>query len=688
MPQSLEDFLHEFRQDILANAEARMDFLEAEFTDNVAEELRESGVVDGIDLCHHRPATGGMRVDGYWFNDESLDLFITDFENRETIESLTHTEVTQIFKRLENFFTASAEKNLYLSLEETSPGYGLARKVAEGLGSFTKVNFYLLSERVLSERVKALEDKGYKHCTFSYHIWDLSRLHRLQTSRGAREELVISFEEMIGKGLSCLPASLSSAMYQSYLVVMPATVLAELYGKYGSRLLEQNVRSFLQVRGNVNKGIRATILNDPEMFFAYNNGITATAREVRTATNSNGVVILSLKDLQIVNGGQTTASLFQANRRDKAPLDTVFVQMKLSVIDEEKSEEVVPRISQYANTQNKVSTADFFSNHPFHIRMEEFSRRVWAPAQQGQQRETKWFYERARGQYADAQSKLTSAEKRRFDGEYPKKQMFTKTDLAKFDNVWDGYPVSVNYGAQKNFANYAERIGQEWEKKPDQFNEFYYKCAIARTIVFRCTEKLVSAQPWYNGGYRANTVAYTIAMLSKVCAVTGQKFDFLGVWNRQDITSATITTLEIAAELVYRHIMNPTSNISNVGEWCKRETCWKMLQDKTDILMERLPEAFFAELISSDDVHDVSRSAVKTQRIQNGILAQKAVFEIPPETWTHILAQGQERRIFSSKEMGILQIACQMPTKIPTEKQAFALLEILEKARMEAIYQE
>lgn len=685
---SLEEFQHDFRQEILADAEANMDFLEAEFTQNIADELTDSGIIDGFELCHYRPATGGMRIDGYWFNDTSLDLFITDFSDRETLQSLTQTEVLQIFRRLENFFTASAEKNLFASLEETSQGYGLSRNIAERYDSFSKVNFFLLSERVLSERLRSLDDKQHAAWTFSYNVWDISRLYRLRTSRGAREELEINFAEMIGEGLPCLPAHLNSATYRSYLVVMPATVLAELYGKYGSRLLEQNVRSFLQMRGNVNKGIRATIMNDPEMFFAYNNGITATALEVETAETPNGAVIVSLKDLQIVNGGQTTASLFHTNRKDKASLENVFVQMKLSVIDEEKSEEVVPRISEYANTQNRVNAADFFSNHPFHVRMEGFSRRLWAPAQQGAQRETKWFYERARGQYADEQSSLTSGEKRRFQAEYPKSQMFAKTDLAKFENVWEGYPVSVNQGAQKNFAHYAARIGQEWDKKPDQFNEFYFKRAIARAIVFRRTEKLVSAQPWYNGGYRANVVAYTIAMLSEVCSRQGRKFDAMRVWNRQDITPATVQAIEITARLVHDDIMNPIGSISNVSEWCKREACWQRLQDRIDTLTGLLPSQFFAELVSPDDVADATRAAVKTQKVLNGIEAQKTVVEIPAETWANILAQGQEKRLYSPKEIGVLQVATQIPARIPTEKQAFVLLEVLEKAKLEAIYQE
>ena len=682
---SLEEFLHDFRQEIMANAEANMDFLEAEFTQNIADELVDSGVIDGFEPCHYRPPSGGVRVDGYWFNDSTLDLFITDFSNRESLQSLTQTDVTQIFKRVENFFMQSTEKNLHASLEETSQGYGLSRQIAERKNFFSKVNFFLISERALSDRLKALDDKKHYKWTFAYNIWDISRLHRLRTSRGAREELEINLTDMVGEGLQCLPAHLNSASYKSYLVVMPASILADLYGKYGSRLLEQNVRSFLQARGNVNKGIRTTILTDPEMFFAYNNGITATAKEVEVIEKDSRILITSLKDLQIVNGGQTTASLFHTHRKDKASLDNIFVQMKLSVVDEEKSEEVVPKISEYANTQNKVNAADFFSNHPYHVRMEELSRRIWAPAQQGAQRETKWFYERARGQYVDAQSKLTPGEKKRFQAEYPKPQMFTKTDLAKYENTWDDKPILVNLGAQKNFAHYAKRIGQVWDKNSDQFNEFYYKRAIARAIIFKRTEKMVSAQPWYNGGYRANIVAYTIAMLAEVCAGKEQAFDFIKVWNRQDITPATLESIEIASKLVHDDIMTPMAGISNISEWCKKEACWDRLKTKVKALAELLPDQFFEELMTKDDVKEEVRTAVKTQKIDSGIEAQKTVMAIPISKWADILAEGQKKRLFSPKEIGILQIATKIPQKIPSEKQSALLIDVLEKAQAEGI---
>ncbi len=686
MAFTLEEFFHTFRQNVLADAETNRDFLEAEFTLSFASQLTEAGITEGFEACYYRPASGGMRVDGYWFGETSLDLFITDFAGRETVQSLTQTDVAAIFKRAENFFLASAEKKLYTSLEETSQGYGLARQIAERLADVSKVSFFLLSERNLSERVQAIDEKQHGDRKFAYHIWDISRLYRLETSRDAREELIIDFSDSDEGGIPCLPANTTSATYQSYLMVIPATRLADLYERYGSRLLEQNVRSFLQMRASVNKGIRTTILTNPEMFFAYNNGLTATARRITTAVTHRGIVVTSLTDLQIVNGGQTTATLFHTRRKDGAALDRVFVQMKLTIIDDERSEEVVPRISEYANTQNRINAADFFANHPYHIRMEEISRRRWAPAVQGAQRETKWFYERARGQYADGQSKGSPSDRKRFEAEFPKTQMMTKTDIAKFENVWDENPVWVNMGAQKNFARYAQRIGAEWEQDDTRFNDAYFQRLVARAIIFRATEKIVSSQPWYNGGYRANVVAYTIALLAAVCTSRRMVFDAERVWNTQSISPATGTALTIIAELVYQDILRSGEGVSNVTEWCKREACWIRLKKYIPRLADELPRTFFDELVSESDAQDKARTAAKTQKIYNGIEAQKAVLAVPASAWAQILRDGKAKRLFSPKEISILEIAAQIPAKIPSEKQSQVLMSILEKAKSEAIY--
>jgi hypothetical protein len=680
-----EEFFHDFRQDLLAGAEANGSFLLAEFMDVVSRELTETGFTEGFEFAHYR-AQRGMRVDGYWFNDEGgLDLFVADFDSRTELASLTRTDVDAAFKRVANFFDASLRKNLAADLEITSPEYGLARQIADRKSLIRHLNLILVSERTLSDRIQALPDAETAGIATSFHIWDISRLHRQRSSRSHKEALDLDFEAMFATGISCLPAHLGTDAYQSYLVVMPGPILSTIYEKFGARLLEQNVRTFLQARAKVNQGIRTTIMTEPGMFFAYNNGITATAQGVETKRTGDGLQITRITDLQIVNGGQTTASLFHTRRKDKADLTQIFVQMKLSVIDSEESEKVVPRISEYANTQNRVQAADFFSNHAYHIRMEEFSRRLWAPAGKGSQRETKWFYERARGQYADAQAKLTPAEQKRFKAENPKPQMLTKTDLAKFENVWDEHPRYVNLGAEKNFARYAARIGKEWDKSSDGFNEAYFKRAVARGIIFRATERIVSAQPWYNNGYRANIVAYTLAVLSELTRRQEKSLDFLRVWNAQAISPVLESTIAAVASRVNDDLLRPMQGISNISEWAKREACWTRMLENMDEFADLLPDEFDSECLSRDDHLSEKRAARNTQKVDNGIEAQTKVFAIPAPKWIVIHDTLAAKRLLTPKEIGVLKIAMQMPMKIPTDKQCAVLLDTIGKARAEGL---
>jgi len=682
LEKTIEDFFHDFRQELLAGSESKGSFHLSEFMETVASELIETGFTEGFELCHFK-AQRGMRVDGYWFNDEgALDLFIADFDSRSSLSSLTKTEVDAYFKRVSNFFEASLLKEL-VNLEVTSPEYGLARQIADRKASITRLNLILFSERALSERIQAITNSLVAGTPASYHVWDISRIYRHRTSVGHKEPLDMDFQELFGAGISCLPAHLGSDSYQSYLIVMPAQYLATLYERFGARLLEQNVRTFLQARGSVNQGIRATILNEPEMFFAYNNGITATAESVTTKVVDSSLVITRIVDLQIVNGGQTTASLFHTRKRDKADLLQIFVQMKLTVINNEQIEIVVPKISEYANTQNRVNAADFFSNHPFHVRMEGFSRRLWAPAHQGSQRETKWFYERARGQYADAQTKLTPADTRRFKAEYPKIQMFTKTDLAKFDNVWDDHPKWVNLGSQKNFARYAGRIGSEWEKSSDYFNEIFFKRAVARGLIFRAAERTISAQPWYNGGYRANIVAYTIALIGEITKKRQESINFLSIWGAQYVSNNIINAIAIIAAEVAKDINNPLGGIANISEWCKKEACWTRIQARSEEISKLLPEVFFDELISTDDDYSRNKTAKQTQRIDTGIEAQRKVLTISAEEWRRVRKFLQEKGLITPKEDGVLGIGTQIPAKLPSDKQSIIMLELLGKANSE-----
>jgi len=685
MELTLEQFFLDYRQEYLANAEATGDFQLAEFMERVAEDIRQNGDIEGFEFCHWDSGRGS-RVDGYWFDDEgTLSLFVADFEYRAEIESLTQTEVTNALKRSSSFFLSCIEKGLYKDLEETSTEYALARQIVDRAAEIQKLKIFLVSERRLSDRVKSVEDNVLAGRPVTYQIWDIERLYRQQLASGQREPLEIDFLKTFGKGLLCLQAPLGSEEYRAYLTVIPGRFLADLYEQYGARLLESNVRAFLQNRGTVNAGIKRTILKEPSMFFAFNNGITATASNIETETTDHGLMIKRITDLQIVNGGQTTASLFHTRRNDKSSLGEVFVQMKLSVVDQALGELMVPKIAEYANTQNKVSAADLFSNSPFHIRLEELSRRMFTPAVGGSIRGTKWFYERSRGQFKDELAKRSLADQKKFLAEFPKHQMFTKTDLAKYENVWDDHPRWVNLGAQKNFVKYANRIALEWPKDSEAFNEFYFRRVISRALIFRAAEKLVSKQDWYDGGYRANIVAYSIALLREAARRKNAVIDTSAIWKTQDVNEDLLASLSVSAKFANDEIRNPPTGISNVTEWCKRAALWDRMIEHLPLLEWELPASFNSLLIPSASERLEVKVAKKDQALVDGVSNIARILAVSPRTWRQIRDRLDDKCSLTEKERGILSLVTGDIPQMPTEKQAAILAAILGRGEDEGI---
>lgn len=677
MAIELDEFHQEFFQDVMASADAAGNYAEDSFFSQFCEYLMDSGELETADRAYY--SGRGLRVDGYGGDPVSsageLSLVVADFNQSPDVASLTQSELDSIFKRPMNFLAKALDPKFRNSLEETDPGFGLADLIATRWPGISKVRLILISNRLLSGRVEGRESEQVDGTSVSYSVWDIGRLHRLAVSRRGREEIVIDLEADFGGAIPILPAHLTNAGYEAYLAVVPGEQLAAIYDQWGARLLEQNVRVFLQARGNVNKGIRNTLDNDPDMFFAYNNGVTATAEAVETREESRGLVLTGLRNLQIVNGGQTTASIHAASRKKDADLSKVFVQMKLSIVAPERTMEVVPKISEYANSQNKVNAADFFPNHPFHVRMEDFSRRLFAPSPDGTFRETKWFYERARGQFQDERGKLSGAARRKFDLEYPKQQLIAKTDLAKFLNVWRGHPDVVSRGTQKNFAHFALNIGREWTKNPDEFNENFFREAIAKAVIFRATEKLVTEQPWYQGGYRANIVAYAIGKIAHDVARLNLSIGFDRVWRLQALSPNFTAALEIASKAANEVLTDPPAMTRNVTEWAKNQACWNRVKG-----MEiNWPEGWLDELLTGSDRKDEKRSAVKEQRVLNGIEAQAAVVNADGAFWQAARAWASARKILTPMEAGILDVAAAIPDRLPSDKQSLKAIETLRK---------
>ena len=608
----------------------------------------------------------------------TLSLIILDFHVSQGLGRLTGSEMDTLFRRLSNYLQHALDERWRNALEETSPAFGLADLIAQRWQDVAKVRFLLVSNRALSERVDGRPAGNLEGRQVTYSVWDIRRLHGYATAGAAREDLEIDLVKDFGGPLPVLPAQQTDAQHESYLAVVPGEVLADIYDRWGARLLEQNVRVFLQARGKVNRGIRLTLENEPSMFFAYNNGITATAEAVDISNTGGQMLIRRLTNFQIVNGGQTTASVHVARLRD-LDISRTFVQMKLSVVSPERATTLVPKISEYANSQNRVSAADFFANHPFHVRVEEFSRRIHAPSPDGSFRQSKWFYERARGQYADARAHLTPSQRKKFDLENPRKQLFAKTDLAKFINVWEGRPHEVSLGAQKNFAVFARRVGQAWSKSPNDFNEAWYRQAVAKAIVFRATERMVSSQSWYQGGYRANIVAYTIAKISHEVAEQGRGVDFEAIWRRQAVGPRLAEVVASLAKQVHDVLVDPPTGISNVTEWAKKEGCW----DRVRMLDVELSPMVGDELISAAEQQDAARGARRDQRQLNGIEAQIAVVSAGGQFWADALGWGRSRDLLTPTEWGVLEVAARIPERAPTERQAAKALEVLGKMQSE-----
>lgn len=679
---NLNEFYKTIKSETSVRASADGSYHELAFLDLMTSDLIDIGDIQAFNDCVN-PAYNGVHIHGFDIeeNEEGdsvrIDLFITDYEQRDSLEKIGKTEVDLYFKRILKFFTESSENEFYQKIDESSSAYRIAEYIEDFKENIDEVNLFFLSERVKSEKFKDFSRVEIDGINVKYHFWDISRWANLRNASKSRESIEIDFVSQYDTALSCLDASDLTEKMRSYLVVVPGEVLANLYNDHGARLLEQNVRSFLQAKGGVNKGIRRTILDQPEYFFAYNNGITATASHVEIK-NFNGVLkITKLIDLQIVNGGQTTVSLARAKLKDKADLSRIYVQMKLSVINNDLADEdLVAKISQYANTQNKVNTSDLSANHPYHVKLEELSRKIWAPVVEATAyRQTQWFYERSRGQYNELMQKEVRLNKIR----YPKNQLFNKTDLAKYMMVWDfEEPKWVNMGAQKNFVKFTEEVVRNWKKKEFQnsINEEYFKKVIARMIIFKRTERIVQTQPWYTNGYRANIVIYTLAFIAWYLRDNKKELNYQQIWKGHEISQAfesVLISLSKAVNDILLDADNPSRTTSNVSEWAKKDGCWaQMIGGFQDVLKSCLSEQFKKELLDLADVEKKADEQNASEKKSQEIQMVEKINSYSKTFWFEFLEYCKSRVDLSVTEEGVLQTASRQSRDLSI-KQCFVL---------------
>ena len=579
---------------------------------------------DGHDAggCERVTGKSGMRP---------FVLAVSDFRSSDELQSLNLSNLGVLFRRGQRFFENSLKSDFVSQLEETSDDFQVAHLIFANAAFIKRVRFIVFSNARLVARKRQVETKKAGGRIFNFSILDFSRYVDIIESRTGSEPIDIDIGELNGRAIPCIKAFSGGDEYESYLVVLPGTLVAEIYSRYGARLLEQNVRTFLQARTKVNRGILNTISDRPDMFFAYNNGLTATASGIRTAPlPDGGLGLAEVCNLQIVNGGQTTASILYARDRNSSDLSSVYVQMKLSVVKPDMVEDVVPKISRFANTQNRISEADFFASHPFHLDMERISRRLTAPPKEGALHGTRWFYERARGQYRDEQGYMREGERKRFQLQYPKDQLVVKTDVSKYELTFECRPYVVSQGAQKAFLAFADTISDRWEKDAKQLGEGYFKDLISKAIVFRWTDRIIGASGWYRSdrGYKAQIVTYTVAwVVNQVRQELDSEIDLRQIWTRQSVPEALAQALSAAAPLVAAIIKDAPESVRNISEYAKHQGCWRAVQNEVPMA---LPAETGSCLIDRGDTKQIRKDDRSVKRIVDEIELDVMLLKLIP----------------------------------------------------------
>lgn len=527
-----------------------------------------------------------MRIDGYSFDevDRSLILFISDFQDSYMTDNLTMTRVDELYWRLYYFLDEVCNGNISDYFDESDDILKVARLIRKRVNAtgddpdmLLKIKFYILTNKELStallntnllettirktkgksktaKTTKKIKKADFNGKPLEINLWHLERFFEMENSNN-NDPIVIDFKndfpELGFDGIPCIKGNIGEDLgYEAYIAIIPGKLLASIYIEYGSKVLEGNVRAFLGTNGSksVNSGIKKTINTDPTKFFTYNNGIATTAADVEIEEINGETLITRIVDLQIINGGQTTASLAEAVlKRTNIELDGIYVPMKLTVIEDRETEnedgvrfydQMVQAIAKYANSQNKVTAADLFSNDPFHIWMEKMSKKHLAPPAQYSV-PTGWYYERSRKKYLQEQIKLRGDDAKRFTLKFPKKQIINKEQLAIYLTTIDQKPHIVSKGKNWVMKEFGTKIGMDYRANKAMFNEFYFKKCICSAIIFRTVDNYLETNKdsvkrptgfWYkSGGYKGNIVPYTISKILS-CIPNGYTLDWNRIW--------------------------------------------------------------------------------------------------------------------------------------------------------------
>jgi len=579
----LQEFLAQTKSDIRNRIDQRtlegadpFPFEEEVFTGIAMEHMSDHGLCHDPQQLHFERKIGNanLKLSGYAFSEdgEQVDLFVSLYGGVEEIQIRPESDAKRSAEQCLRFLAECLEKGLHTKVDKSDPVYDFTVVLKELFPKLDQIRIFVLTDCVIKSATKRFQDRIVDGKTIKLEIMDIERLYRHCSEGRPRDEVVVDFREVSGTSLPCVFVSGGDSGFDYALAAIPGKALKFIYEKFGPRLLEANVRSFLSSTGKVNKGIRDTLRDAPERFIAYNNGIVLTVDEIVLAKNEAGSeCIVGLKGMQIVNGGQTTASIYFTHRRESGiDLGKVFVPAKIVVLKNnggDEEEDLIADISRFANSQTAVKASDLAANKSFHIELERLSKSVYCP-----DGTTRWFYERAAGSFKTLllREGTTPARLKSIKDSFPTTRRVNKTELAKYLAAWSQKPHQVGLGNQKNFEKFMTEIS---DLTPDST---FYKHSIAKTILYRQVEAIVRRSQV--AAFQANVVAYLVALLAKTDSAN---ISFDNIWSNQDIPAALKERIRSHVPIVDRALQT-TARGKMISEWAKRSECWEELS-KADL---------------------------------------------------------------------------------------------------------
>jgi len=653
---------------------------ETAFTRILAEQLEQAGILESHVTCFYEGGTGpsAMKANGYGVPDEErrLDLLISlYFGPSDQVSTINAAEIESAFRKLERYFKR-ALGGMHESLDASHDFHSMAERIHSLKGGIDRVSFILLTNARIAQRKERERRADVENVPASYEIWDLERYRRLCESGASYESLGIDLRGLPNGGLPAI--NVPTRGFQTWVTGFPGSLLADLYNEHGQRLLELNVRSYLQSKGKVNSGILDTLRKTPSDFMSYNNGITVVAEGVEFGPlKDGGYGILEIRGMQIVNGGQTTASIHRAMKDFGADLSDVCVQGKITVVAPERFQEIVPLISRFSNSQNKVSFSDLTANHQFHVGMQRVSLREWTPNQQ-----SRWFYERTRGSYQTAKTRegITPTKRKDFERRNPPQQRFTKEDLAKFENAWQSLPHMVSRGAQKNFIHFMQLIGARpdgWEPSAEEYRRY-----VAKGILFRTVHSIVLRTASITA-YQINVAAYTTSLLADR---TARRIDLDRIWREQAVSDETVELIKSWAPVVFLRLPDVARREGkNTEESFKSPVCWDYIR-QIDL---QLTSGMISELVSSLGPDTESTTGAKDEKLSvvdhNNIAICKELSEaqwLTISRWTQGNLEEWQRGVART----LAGYAAESWKKQPSTKQAKHGSVMAQRARQAGIF--